>query len=342
MTMKEITTKEFEKAVKYVIANGLRGYFEGFAGIGKSSIVVRLANELGMEPIDIRLSTCTEGDLFMRLPDADKTKMIELVNQDFKRDKKCVYLLDEFRHASNGLRKQAYQIIWDKKIGNYKFPEGCAVIALSNPTDEVETEEIERPLMDRFDLKAKVVFDFKEWSEWAYANGVRPEVIGFLSMFGDRCLNRDVDNIPLTPRTWDRVSRHLDSEFYLSMLPNETGLMFKAYLSKVHKFKDITKYLDGHAEFPNELDEQYALVSSVIGKVGNAKDDKVVLAWFAGKMKGVKAEVKTFGSWGVFNKHKQLLGGGDTGKYWCGLPKEVKVKLADEWRKMGYLADDSV
>lgn len=345
MDMRTVSTKEFEKIVIEGCKRGWTIYGEGVLGNGKSTIVNRVAKELGMECKDSRLSTMDVGDIYMRMPNQDRTKMVELINENLMSDKPCLYLFDEFRHATNGLRRASYQPIHDRRIGSYKMPSGSCIVALSNPTDEVDTEELEAPLIDRFDVKVKIEFDFKEWKEWAFENEVRPEIISFLEMFKENVINTKVGGIPLSPRTWVRLSKNLDTPLHINMLPDKTGAMLKVFLEKINIFKDVDSYLTGAKKMPKELDMQYAFISAVVNKVSNDKKDGVVVKWFADKMDGIKEEVKVFGTFSILSRHKQLIGGTDVkaiNKYVLALDDELRKTIVSEWMKLGYLQDGSV
>lgn len=342
MSMKNISISDYEKYVGYTIDNGLKMYAEGIAGIGKSTIVKSVARTRDKRVLDTRMLDVEVGDFFMRIPNHERTSYLELVNECFKSDKPMVYLFDELRHAPNDVRRMIYKPLDSGMVGNYKLPDGSAYFALSNPTDEVDTEEIERPLMDRFDIKVNVEFDFNRWKDWAYENEVRNEVIIYLEMFKDSSLNKTIDGIPVTPRTWERVSKHIDSKMYLGMLPNETGLMFKAFIDKINVFKDVDSYLEGSKKLPDELDMQYAFISAVNGKISKAKDDKYMVKWFENKVNGMYEEVKVFGNYNLIRRHQQLLGGGAFQKYWLALDGKLKDNVYSELTKLGYLQDNQV
>jgi hypothetical protein len=342
MTMRKVNAEELTKLVDYTIDKGLSLYCEGFAGTGKSTIVNQEAKKKGREIVDIRLSLVDVGDLVMKMPNQGRTAMVELVNQDFVHEKPTVYLFDEFLHGSRSVQKMSYQVFLDRKLGNYRLPEGSSIFALSNPTDEVESDGMDRPMMDRMDMKVYLEFDLKRWEKWGYENDMRSEVISFVDMFNDKVINTNVENIPLTPRTWDRVSRHLDDGHYQAMLPHETGLMFKSFMDRIVAFKNIDDYLDGKTKLEDNLEHQFAFISAITNKVGKDKNDKVVSKWFDGKIKGMREEVKVFGNISILNRHKQTLAGGSMPKYWQSVDKGLQGKLMATWKDLGYLIDDKV
>lgn len=344
MTMKKVNTKEALEYISEAMDDGLTVWMQGYAGTGKSTMVKDLAKKKGMELVDTRLSTVDIGDLVMRMPNKERTAMVELVNQDFIKDKATVYLFDEFLHAPRSLQKMAYQVFLDRKLGNYKLPEGSCVIALSNPADEVDSDGIDRPMMDRMDFKLYLEFDLKEWEKWSFDNGMRSEVISFVDMFADKVINTNVDDIPLTPRTWEKVSKRLikGGDKYLGVLPHETGLLFKSFLAKINKFKNLDDYLDGKTKLDDDLESQFAFVSAISNKISKDKKDPIVVKWFDGKVKGIREEVKVFGNISVLQMHKQVMAGGEMKKYWTNVDKSIQSKLMSTWKDLGYLVDNQV
>jgi hypothetical protein len=293
---------------------------------------------------DVRASTVDVGDLVLRMPNKEQNGMVELVNQLFIKDVPYMLLLDEFRHAEPSIRRMFYQIILDRKLGSYKLPDKMCILALSNPTDEVDTEELETPLMDRFDIKVKIRFDFDEWKEWAYENGIHSDVVSFLQHFNEFTHTNVGSNgqmIPVTPRTWERVSNHMDKVDYI--LPAEVSIPFKEFMEKVQFFKHIDSYLEGKEELPEEVDMQYAFASAVMGKIGNDMNDSIVGAWFVNnKVNGLREEVHVFMDYAVMNTHKAKTGKKKLGEYVLGLPPDTKKAIVTRFKELGYLFDSKI
>lgn len=339
MGLKEVSTKEYEKVVKYAIENGLRLYAEGQAGIGKSAIAKAVSDTKERKVVDLRASTIDVGDLLMRIPNREQTAMVELTNQALQSEKPYTLLLDEFRHADASIRRMFYQILWDGKIGDYKLPDGIAILALSNPTSEVDTEDLELPLMDRFDIKLEVQFDFDEWKEWAFNNEIHPDVLAFLEQFNKEFMHSNFDGFPITPRTWERVSKHMDMSEY--MLPPEASVQFREFRKRVGFFKEIDQYIEGKKPVPEEINMQYAFASAVMSRISKQKDDKIMRTWFIDKKaKGVHDEVQVYMNYALSNRHRAMLGCKNNMQYVLNVPEQLKKALISEWKEMGYIFDE--
>jgi hypothetical protein len=105
-----------------------------------------------------------------------------------------------------------YQLVLDRKLGEYALPDGWVVIAAGNPASERGVHfSMPRPLRNRFvhlDLEA----DLNDWCKWAVGAGVRPEIIAFLRFKPDLLHTADATsdaNAWPTPRSWEMASNVL-------------------------------------------------------------------------------------------------------------------------------------
>ena len=68
-----------------------------------------------------------------------------------KKDAKAIVLLDELNTAAPSIQAAAYQLVLDRKLGDYRLPEACVVMAAGNrDTDKGATFKMPTPLMNRF------------------------------------------------------------------------------------------------------------------------------------------------------------------------------------------------
>jgi len=105
-----------------------------------------------------------------------------------------------------------YQLVLDRKLGEYVLPDGWVVLAAGNPASERGVHfSMPRPLRNRFvhlDLEA----DLNDWCKWAVSAGVRPEIIAFLRFKPDLLHTADATsdaNAWPTPRSWEMASNVL-------------------------------------------------------------------------------------------------------------------------------------
>lgn len=143
---------------------------------------------------------------------ADFLKRAEFQRKAYGRA--TLFFFDELNSAPQTIQAAAYQIVLDRRIGNYFLDVKDAVMAAGNrESDKGVTFKMPLPLANRF-FHIELHVDFQDWSDWAVSNRLRPEVIGFLTAFKDKLHKynpRTVDRAFPTPRSWANLSKMLDS-----------------------------------------------------------------------------------------------------------------------------------
>jgi MoxR-like ATPase len=102
--------------------------------------------------------------------------------------------------------------VLDRKLGEYKLPDGWVVIAAGNPASERGVHfSMPRPLRNRF-VHLDLEPDFEDWTKWAVKAGIRPEILAFLrfkpALLHDSDATSDQNAWP-TPRSWEMASQVL-------------------------------------------------------------------------------------------------------------------------------------
>jgi hypothetical protein len=105
-----------------------------------------------------------------------------------------------------------YQLVLDRKLGEYQLPDGWVVMAAGNPASERGVHyAMPRPLRNRF-VHLDLEPDLTDWCRWALNSGVRSEVIAFLrfkpTLLHDADATGDQNAWP-TPRSWEMASNVL-------------------------------------------------------------------------------------------------------------------------------------
>lgn len=273
----------------------------GPPGVGKSQAIREIAGEIekntGKKVIvtDVRLLLFNPIDL-RGIPTAneDKTLAVWLKPQIFQMDasKKVINILflDEISAAPQSVQAAAYQITLDRVIGEHKLPENCIVIAAGNrTTDKSVAFKMPKALANRL-LHIEISDNFESWKNWAYAKGINPKVIGFLSYSRNNLMQFNSGNDDLafpTPRSWEMVSNILnniddDIEKMFSLIAGVVGtgaaVEFRTWARVYKDLPDIEEIFNGKMpKAPVNTDALYALVSSMAAFAKEHKNDLTLI-----------------------------------------------------------------
>jgi MoxR-like ATPase len=245
----------------------------GPPGVGKSQAVKQVAEENGYTFIDIRLSLLNPVDL-RGLPMLDKAaSTAKWLPPDFlpkKGAKPTVIFFDEINLAPASVMNAAYQIILDRRIGEYELPDNVKLIAAGNRAeDKANVTKFPAPLANRFS-HVTVHLDFDIWKKWAIKNGIDEQILSFLSKFPQHLSQtpKSQEMAFPTPRSWEVASKlHTLGERIDSSVGPGVASEFYAFLSVYSKLPDINAILKGNKErVPDskELDVLYALTTAIV------------------------------------------------------------------------------
>lgn len=222
---------QVEQALQIAVQIRRPAFIWGPPGVGKSDIVAQAAERLGRKLKDLRLSLCDPTDL-KGFPSPDKkagvTNWLPSDELPTKKDGPGILFLDELNAAPQAVQAAAYQLLLNRRIGNYELPDDWDIVAAGNrDTDRGATHRMPAPLSNRLiHLNFEVSLD--DWSHWAINHNIRTEVLGFLR-FRTNLLHAFDPNQKAfpTPRSWEFVSNLLDqgmpSDIQYEMLAGTVG-----------------------------------------------------------------------------------------------------------------------
>jgi hypothetical protein len=195
----------------------------GPPGIGKSDIVGQITDELSNSHlIDIRLSLWEPTDI-KGIPyfDSNAGTMVwappaELPSAEFAAQYDWVVLfLDEMNSAAPSVQAAAYQLILNRRIGQYKLPDNVLIIAAGNrEADKGVTYRMPAPLANRF-VHLELTVSFDDWFQWAVVNRQHTDVIGYLTFAKKDLYDFDPKSPSrsfATPRSWSFVSELIEDD----------------------------------------------------------------------------------------------------------------------------------
>lgn len=217
-----VNVEEFTSIVKQQFVDGdFRPVFGlGKGGIGKTESIETLAKELNIGYVDIRLLLYSETDLKgIPFPNENHTKAVWLQNDilpDEDRDgARGILVLDEITSCSRSLRTAAYQLLNERRLGEYKLPEGWMIVCLGNgEEDGGDFEGMEGNFMNRCSVY-NVLPAPDVWVKWAIQNNVNPTVVAYVQWRpSDLHTYKETgdysDLLFASPRSWKAVSNILN------------------------------------------------------------------------------------------------------------------------------------
>jgi hypothetical protein len=223
-----VRPKDAVKLIERCIEVGRPVMLWGGPGIGKSDIMQQIGDKHGRPIIDVRLLLCEPTDL-KGIPYYDPAKKTmcwarpnELPGDVLESPhlQNAILFLDEMNSAPPSVQAAAYQLMLNKRIGEYHLPEGVSIVCAGNrDTDRGVTYRMPSPLANRI-VHLELAVNFDDWQAWALTANVHPDVVGFLSQHKSKLCSFDPkspDKAFATPRSWAFVSQLLDDDLPDSM-----------------------------------------------------------------------------------------------------------------------------
>lgn len=288
-----ITVETFTKIVEMQFnEKNFRPIFGlGKGGIGKTESIMDLAkNKLHIGYVDIRLLLYSETDLKgIPYPSADHTRTIWLQNDILptveKDGETGILVFDEITSCARSVRTAAYQLLNERRLGEYVLPEGWMVVCLGNgEEDGGDFQGMEGNFANRCSV-FNVVPDVEAWKLWAHASNVNPLVIGYVSWKPGDLHSYDPENetelLFASPRSWAAVSNVLNTYDFdandailCSRIEANLGLRVGQQFIAFCKYKDKTVdprriVINGEKPEIKEQEVLYITISSVIKIVGD-------------------------------------------------------------------------
>jgi len=261
----------------------------GPPGVGKSQLVMEVGQKHAINVIDIRLSQMEPTDLRgipFRSGESVEWAVPSMLPNSEKHGEQGILFLDEITSAPPSVSAAAYQLILDRRLGEYRVPDGWAIIAAGNRQgDRGVTYTMPAPLANRFS-HFEVETHLDDWVSWAYANGIDEGVIAFLRFRPELLFDFDPAHNPVafpTPRSWEFAHRALKKfggmhDLLLSALQAcvgpAAGIELNAFISNLDQLPDIDAILRGdEVPVPEGIDLQYAVASALVGRAIRARDE---------------------------------------------------------------------
>lgn len=260
----------------------------GAPGVGKSRIIADIAEAHEACLIDIRLSQMEPTDL-RGIPfrkDASVEWSVPAMLPDVQRHgSRGILFLDEINAAPPTVSAAAYQLILDRRLGEYCVPDGWAIFAAGNRQgDRGVTYVMPAALANRF-THYELEPHLDDWVAWANDAGIDPRIVAFLRFRPELLFDFDPARNPVafaSPRSWEFAHLALRKFHDLPQLLGEalqacvgrsTGIELKAFLDNMDRLPDIDAILRGdRSDVPGDIDLQYGVAAALVRRAREARD----------------------------------------------------------------------
>lgn len=282
--IRTVTLTEARKAVDVAMRTKRPVFVWGPPGLGKSDMAAQIARAGGGLLIDLRLALLDPTDL-KGMPFFDSTSgrmrwapPAELPSKEQAAKYPYVVLfLDELNSAAPAVQASAYQLVLNRRIGEYELPDNVVIMAAGNREgDRGVTYRMPAPLANRF-VHLEVRADFDTWHTWAVDNNIHPDVVGYLNYakgdlydFSPNSASRAF----ATPRSWHFVSDMLkdgtaSDSTVMDLVSGAVGeglaVKFMAHRKTNGQLPNPTDVLTGKVKDLKikEISAQYSLMTSL-------------------------------------------------------------------------------
>ena len=222
MDVRLVRPSDIRAEINYAMNRKRPVFIWGPPGIGKSEIVDSITQERSGYMIDMRLALMEPTDLRgIPVPNTNTGLMewlppADLPTQELADQFECVVLfLDEMNQAPQSVQAAAYQLILNRRLGNYRLPDNVLIVAAGNrESDRGVAYRMPSPLANRF-VHLEMTTDFEDWQNWALTNDISAEVVGYVTANKMDLMNfdpRTASRAFATPRSWTFVSQMLPQE----------------------------------------------------------------------------------------------------------------------------------
>ncbi|MEI8303094.1 MAG: MoxR family ATPase [Burkholderiales bacterium] len=245
----------------------------GAPGVGKSSIVRDIAAAADLTVIDLRASLLDPTDL-RGIPAISNGQAVWCPPAFLPAagQPPGLLFLDEINAAPPLVQASLYQLVLDRRIGEYQLPEGWWIVAAGNrQQDRAVTFRMSSALANRF-IHLQLDPDVDDWREWAIGRGLDPRVVSFIAVRPALLAQMPGDSPAYpTPRSWEMLSDVIRAfgapRAWADLVPGIIGeaaaVEFTGFIRRALSERDILRIIaePATATLPDKLDGIYLLTS---------------------------------------------------------------------------------
>tara|TARA_R110000796_G_scaffold85255_2_gene185105 strand:- start:66 stop:1079 length:1014 start_codon:yes stop_codon:yes gene_type:complete len=280
-----IKPSELKSKLETLISINKPAFIWGASGIGKSEIISKVAEKLDYNLIDVRVSLLDPVDL-RGVPSVENgvTKWNPPIFLPQENDKQAILFLDELPHGSPSVQNALFQLIRDRRIGEYKLPDSTIILAAGNRvSDRVGANKINGALANRFS-HLHLEADVNDWVKWGMSEGsIDPNVIAFIRYRPELLFDFDKDSVAwASPRTWESVSdivkadskgmvvNSQDQSLIGGTVGDSVAIEFCAFMGMVNTLPDVSAIIKNPETY--EVSDDPSVLYALTGALARRSD----------------------------------------------------------------------
>lgn len=208
-----------EETYKHLVnmPNNISILLEAMHGVGKSSLVKKVAEDLGIQFVDIRLSQSEVGDVKGYPNPNHEEKSMEFYKPYWwpkDMNSEGILFFDELNRADPSVLQCVFEIFLDRRLDGTSLPDGWKVVTAVNGSGDYQVVDFDPALSDRW-FKIEFEPTVKEWVAWGRENGIHPSILEFVTMDG-KYLDPPVGalepgKVYPSRRSWDKFNQAVNA-----------------------------------------------------------------------------------------------------------------------------------
>ena len=231
----------------------------GAPGLGKTTIVKAVAEELGLPYVEIRAAEFEpidfRGGMFL---DADE-QLAKWFPAEIWPTEKAVICLDELTQATPDMISPLMKLVLGREIGKTKLhPETVIVMTGNRVEDRAGCTRLASALRDRF-IMLNIEADLDGWKTWYEKSSDHNELIlEYLGQHPEQFHRWDakLDENQPSPRNWDRlgivIKATSNAEVVAGVIGYDTSRGFLAWMKTHVSVPKVADVIEGKKEAPTD------------------------------------------------------------------------------------------
>lgn len=273
------------KAIEACVAVRRPIFLWGNPGIGKTMLTGSLAASMGRHYFP-------EIAAYNDAPDVRGFMIIGTNPMEFTRpsimpttEEPSILFLDELNRAPAMVQNTLLQLCEERRIGNYRLPDACSIVAAGNPNDS-GVQSMGNALGSRF-FQIDMEPDLDDWCKWAVSAGVHPLTIAFMRFRPDLLDHYDrKQRVNPSPRAWHHVSdiTHLspgngiEHSLYAGKVGEGPAVEYSAFLRLFRELPSLDSILldPSRAPIPTAPGTLFAVASALASRASVSNIGRVI------------------------------------------------------------------